>query len=403
MTTMSPENSLEQAKSPRGGGPRRWTRTLRLVSAVAASGLSIWLSTAFTREPPAPGADPPGMKVGEDKVSLAPGAPQWKVLKVGAASAASPHWADKVPARVQIDQARASQVSSPLAGRVTSVLVELGQDVRAGDPLFSVSSPEIASLRAERDKAALELATARRNLDRVQAMVAVHALPAKDEIAATQQVRQLEVETKLAESKMEALRISPSGDNSFTVKAPRSGVVVEKNVLAAQEVSPDTAAPLLAIADLSTVWVTADLFEANASDVKEGAQATVTLPALPGAELAGRVEMVSSVVDPARHSVPIRLQLENPRRLLKPNMYAEVKLSVGAEQDSVEVPASALVTDGAHEYVYVQATPGEFSRREVIAGSARDGSVPILGGLHRGEVVVQEGAILLENQIALGS
>jgi RND family efflux transporter MFP subunit len=379
----------------------RWKKATHLGIALGVSAVSIWISMAFTREAPPPPPDTPGMKVAETSISLTPDAPQWKSLKVGPAAPASSHWADKVPARVQIDQTRASQVGSPLAGRVTNVYVELGQEVKQGDPLFAVVSPDIASLRADREKAALDLATADKNLERVKAMVAAKALPAKDEITASQAYHQAEVALRLADSKLEALKVSSKEDNAFTVHAPRSGVIVEKNILPAQEINMDPASPLMVIADLSRVWVVADIFEEHSSEVSRGTAGTVTFPALPGVEVNDEVEMVSSVVDPVRHSVPIRLLLDNPKRLLKPNMYAEVKLSVHQPASAVEVPASALVSDGAHQYVYVQEKASDFTRREVVAGSAHDGIVPVFRGLATGELVVEEGAILLENQIAL--
>ena len=112
--------------------------------------------------------------------------------------------------------------------------------------------------------------------------------------------------------------------------------------------------------------------------------------------------MVSSVVDPNRHTVPIRVRLPNPERLLRPNVFARVRFGASHPAGSVEIPATALVTDGEHQYVYVQSEEGRFARREVVAGSAHDGLVPVISGLKGGEIVVEEGAILLDNQLALG-
>jgi multidrug efflux pump subunit AcrA (membrane-fusion protein) len=155
------------------------------------------------------------------------------------------------------------------------------------------------------------------------------------------------------------------------------------------------------IADLGTVWVVADLFEAEASNVREGAEARVTSPSIPDLALEGRVDMVSSVVDPERHTVPIRVRLANPEGQLRPNVFARVRFGVTHGTGSVEIPAAGLVTDGERQFVYLQTQPGTFTRREVIAGSVHDGRAPILKGLQTGDTIVVEGAILLENQIAL--
>jgi len=396
-------HTIQNFDAPPPGRERRSRsrRTMHVAIAALVSAVSVWLAMAFTREAPPPPAGTPGMTMTERGVALTPDAPQWKSLKVGAAVVAESHWADRVPARVQIDQTRASQVGSPLAGRVTAVHVELGQEVKAGDPLFTVSSPEIASLRADQEKASLDLATADKNLQRIRAMVAARALPAKDEIAANAVYHDAEVANRLAASKLEALKVSPREANSFTVTAPRAGVVVEKNVLPAQEVGAEAGGSLMVLADLSRVWVVADIFEEHSAEISRGTPGSVTFPALPGVEVKDAVEMVSSVVDTVKHSVPIRLLLDNSKRLYKPNMYAEVNLSIHQAAGAVEVPASALVSDGAHQYVYVQLDGKEFVRREVVAGSSHDGTVPIFKGLDRGEMVVEEGAILLDNQIAL--
>lgn len=371
--------------------------------AAVIAGLAIWYSLGFTREPPTPPAPARGMTVHDGAISLTPDAPQWKTVHVGTAAPAGDRWSDLVPARVQIDQTRASKVGTPLGGRVTSVLVELGERVKAGQPLFSVASPEIATLAAEREKATLDRDVARTTLDRVHAMVEARALPAKEEIAARQQMDEADVALKLADSKLSALRVSPKSEGEFTVVAPRSGVVVEKNVLPSEEVSADASAPLVVVADLSTVWVVADLFEADGARVAEGADAQVTVPYLPGEEFPAKVDMAGSVVDPSRHTIPIRLRLDNERGVLRPNGYAEVRLAWRPPGGTVEVGAGAIVSDGARQYVFVQDRPGDFHRRPVVVGPASGNRVVVLSGLSPGERVVEEGAILLDNQLSLST
>lgn len=381
--------------------PLRSRKVQGIVAAVVVSGISIWTAAGFTREPPTPPLEPKGMQVGEDNVTLAADAPQWKVLRLGAVATAATHWSDPVPARVKIDEARASKVGAPLGGRVTQVFVELGQPVKAGDPLFSVASPDIAGLRAEREKATVDLDVTKASLERIKAMVGAHALAEKDALEADQQYRQAQVALRLAQSKLASLKVSSHADNEFTVVSPRDGIVVEKNVLPAQQVSVE--AGLAEVADLSQVWVVAELFEADAIGIEAGTLARITSPSLPDLTLEAKVSMVSSVVDPTRHTVPVRVQLSNDKHLLKPNIFAQMRFAVEPPENSGEVAASALVTDGSRQYVYVQTEHGRFTRREVKAGSVREGKVPILSGLKPDEVVVEEGAILLDNQVALSN
>lgn len=390
--------------SPRSGGePRFAPDRRRLMSGLGAACLGVVLlagASSWTRGTRAETPPSGDLTTTQNSISLTSSAPQWALLKLGVAGASAADLTDPVPARIVIDETRSSKIGLPLAGRVTSVYVELGQRVKEGDHLFSVASPDIADLRAGREKAAVELDAARAALERVKAMVASRALPAKEELAAERDTREAEVSAKLAEAKLQSLRVSGTIENEFTVIAPRSGVVVEKNVLPGQTVSPDSGAAMQ-IADLGTVWVVADLFEAEASNVHEGAEAQVTSPSIPDLTLEGRVDMVSSVVDPERHTVPIRVRLPNVDGALRPNVFARVRFGVSHGAGAVEVPASALVTDGEHQYVYYQTKPGTFTRREVVAGSVHDGRVPILRGLQSGDTIVVEGAILLDNQISL--
>ena len=377
-------------------------RMFGLGTSMLVGGLSMWLSSGFSREA-APAVKPAGLRVEAGAVALAPDAPQWQALKLGVVAAADTRWTDPVPARVAIDETRASKVQTPLSGRVSQVFIELGQRVRPGQPLFSVTSPEIADLRAAKEKAAVDLEVARAAQDRVQALVVARALPAKEEILSRQQLKEAEVALRVAAAKVDALRVSEKTDNEFTVTAKSAGVVVEKNVLAGQEVAPDASSAVMVVADLSSVWVLADLFESDAGGVREGATALVSCPSVPGLQVEGKVDMVSAVVDPGRHTVPIRVRLANPDGALRPNIYARVRFATRRAAGSVEIPSTALITDGTRQYVYVRDQAGRFARRPIVAGPSSEGRVSVFSGLVPGETIVDEGGLLLDNQVGLGA
>ncbi len=269
----------------------RLVRMFGLGSSMLVGGLSVWLSAGFSREPQVT-EKPTGLTITQGAVTLAPDAPQWQALRLGVVTTVDTRWTDPVPARVAIDETRASKIQVPLSGRVSRVTVELGQRVTPGEPLFSVTSPEIADLRANKEKAAVDLDVARASLDRVHALVATRALPAKEELLARQQLKEAEVSLKVAAAKLDALRVSETTDNEFTITASRTGVIVEKNILVGQAVTPDASAAQMIVADLSSVWVLADLFESDATEVKAGSQALVSSPSVPGLQAEGRVDMV---------------------------------------------------------------------------------------------------------------
>ena len=373
----------------------RSVRLPLILCAIAGLG-SIWLARHYKRPDPPTEPAAPGMRVGSASVTLAANAPAWSVIKLGPPTGAEPHWSDPIPARVMFDEARTSRLGSPLAGRVTAVMVERGQHVASGTALFTVSSPSLAELRTELAKTTGQRATAHINLDRVQALVDAGSMPAKELVTAKQEVAEAELAVKLAEQKLASLRVTGGGDASFTVAAPRDGVVVEKTLSVGQLVDPSNSA-LLAIADLSDVWVVADLFESDVGALVPGTRAKVTIN---GGDRDAAVEQISAVVDPDRHTVPVRLRLANPDGALRPNSYATIRF-YDPTPVAVALPASAVMSDGAQSYVYRKEPSGELKRHDVTVGSASGGKVPVLAGLSPSDQVVLSGAILLDNQIQL--
>jgi membrane fusion protein, heavy metal efflux system len=381
-------------------GDRR-QRLPGLVAALVVSAVAVVAALLFHRHLPAEPAPPAGMRVSKDSVTLEQNAPQWKAIRLGKATEPGERWSDAFPGRFRVDEAVASRVGSPLSGRVTNVAVELGQTVKAGVPLFTVASPDIAALRAEQQKAAVDLQVTRAAYERVKAMVDARALPAKDELESDQQEKQAELALKLAQMKLSSLKVSSRGENEFTVVAPRDGVIIEKAVLPGQQVTTDDS--LVSVAELDMVWVMADLFEGDANGIATGVKARVTSPSLPGFSVDAPVERVSSVVDPDRHTVSVRVKLANPELRMRPNMFAEVRFLTTPTPGTVEIAATALVSDGPKQYAYVLESPGHFVKRSIVAGSERDGRVVVLSGLKANETVVEQGAVLLDNQIDLST
>jgi cobalt-zinc-cadmium efflux system membrane fusion protein len=362
---------------------------------------AVFAASRFQRKLPTPATGPATVSVSGSAISISQGAPQWDVIRLGRAEPASEHWTDPLPAYVRVDETRASRVGAPLGGRVQQVFAELGQTVASGTPLFSVASPDLAALRADMDKTKVELEAAKTTYERVHAIVQARALPEKEEILAEQQVRQAELSHTAATSRVSSLKVAPQGFSEFIVRSPRAGQVAEKSVLPGQEIDAGAQGNLMMIADLSMVWVVAELFESDSIGVRPGTTARVTVASLPGRVFEGAVQTVSAVVDAERHSIPIRIRLENKDAQLKPNTFARMQFFTAPPPGSVDIATSSLVTDGSTQYVYIRNPEGKFSRRRVTAGAAREGRVIVTEGLSAGDIVVERGAILLDNQIQL--
>jgi RND family efflux transporter MFP subunit len=385
--------------SLRPGATRR--RVTGAVVAGVLSGVAIFAAARFERKPPPPPAQSNTVAVTGSAISITTGAPQWDVIRLGKAEPATEHWSDPVPGYVRVDETRAARVGAPLGGRVVKVFAELGQTVSVGTPLFSVASPDLAALRADLEHAKIDLAAAKTTFDRVHAIVQARALPEKEEIQAGQTLSQAQLAETAAASRLSSLKVATQGYGEFIVKSPRAGQVAEKSVLPGQEIDAGAQGNLMMIADLSTVWVVAELFESDSIGVHPGTKTRVTVASAPGRVFEAEVETVSAVVDPERHSIPIRVHMENPDGVLKPNTFARMQFYSLAPPGSVDIPSSALVTDGSNQYVYTRGPDGKFTRTHVTAGAAREGRVIVTAGLNVGDIVVERGAILLDNQIQL--
>ena len=374
----------------------------KLVTTAVCVGIaiaSIVTAARYTRAAPAPAAGPPGLHFGSDSVALSPTAPAWSALAVERPLHVTSRWSAPIPARIAFDESRASRVGAPLGGRITAVFVEPGQTVHVGQPLFQIASSNLAELHGEIAKAEIETRGAKIDLDRTQALVDAGSLPGKELVAAKQALAEAELAGRLARQKLGALEVTSSSDSAFTVVAPREGVVVEKHVAVGQQVDVSTG-DLMAVADLSSVWVLADLFETEAATVHVGQAARVTVDSS-SIQRDAVVEQVSAVVDPDRHTVPIRIRLANPDGSLRPNAHAAVQLMTDTSGGLV-VPATAVLSDGAHSYLYVAEPGGTMRRREVVtAMAATDGKVTVLSGITRDDRVVVKGGILLDNAIQL--
>ncbi|MGZ6080139.1 MAG: efflux RND transporter periplasmic adaptor subunit, partial [Myxococcaceae bacterium] len=209
-----------------------------------------------------------------------------------------------------------------------------------------------------------------------------------------------ELAARASAAKRSSLRIAPEGDNLFWVVAPRSGSVVDLDVVASQEVQPSGDKPLVRISELSEVLVLADVQESDAYDLKVGGEVTIRTRA--GAVTrTGTIERISEVVDPKRRTVELRIRASNEDRALRPNSFVDVELKSDQSQKRIRVPSEAVVTDGQNSVVFVARGEGRLERVTVTPGRQRAGEVELRAGLEPGSRYVSKGAILLLNQLEL--
>ncbi len=351
---------------------------------------------------PAEAPAPSPMIANADGVTLTPEAPQWKYVELSVAEEGPPLNPLPSPGRVDFDEKRTANVGSPLAGRVESVEVRLGDPVQKGDRLFSVRSGAFAELERDLEGARADVLVKDRVLQRVKELFALKAAPEKDVLAAEAELKAAELTARAAGAKKQSLKVGSAGDNLFWVTAQRNGTVVDVDVYAGQEVTPDRDKSLIRISDLDEVLVIADVPESDVGDLKVGGQVTVRVQSS-AVERTSVVDFISQVVDPRRRTVEVRVRLGNQDRALRPNAFVEVVPMADPSQKRMRVPDAAVVTDGEKSLVFVARGPHRLEPVPVQPGRHRDGEVEIRSGLEVGTRYVSRGALLLLNQVELAN
>jgi cobalt-zinc-cadmium efflux system membrane fusion protein len=300
------------------------------------------------------------------------------------------------------------------------VLANKGAVVKAGQPLLILESPEyvaaqndLAAARSDADKARLALDLAEKSAERARRLHAGEALAMKDlqqaenDLArAREEKRRTEaavtiVEHKLAlfgKDRQEIARLAEQPgaiDRRVVIRAPLSGTIVERKVGPGQYVKSDAADPMFLISDLSTLWVMADVYETMLPKIRVGTPVQISVAAYPERNFPARVSFINPTVDAATRTVHVRCVVTNAGGLLKPEMFAKIKLGAAEAQSVPVVPASAVIAQNDQSLVYVEEAKGRFRRRQVKTGRDLQGMTVVEDGLKPGERVVTHGVLLL--------
>jgi len=325
-----------------------------------------------------------------DAVQVSPDKQQLIGVEYGTAEYEAAADTIRAAARVTMDETKIVKVQTRLEGWIGRVFTDFtGKYVKKGDALATVYSPEA-------------LATQEEYLLALRAQHTMHdgAMPAmamgNDNLVAAARKR-LEL-WDISGPQIDQVERTGKPIENLTVYAPASGYVTERNAFPKLHVTPDTV--LYTLADLSTVWVVADIFEYEAARVRLGQAATLTLDYLPGRTFYGRVSYILPGVDAASRTLKARIEFANPGGQLKPDMYAQVEISTGGAR-RLMVPESAVLDAGDRQVVYVDLGNGNLQPRPVRAGEHAAGKVEILDGLRAGERIVTSGNFLLDSESQL--
>lgn len=326
------------------------------------------------------------------------------------------------PGKVELDPNRIARVMLPLPGRITDVRVRVGDAVRAGQPLVTLESPDVAEAvgalrqseaalvqaRAGLAQAEAALAKAEQDAERAKDLYEHRAIAQKEVLAAdnvvvqsraaVEQARavvaQAEAGREQVRRRLETLGLDDGGrEQRVTVRAPLSGKVLELAVVPG-EYRTDTSVSLMTVADLSRLVVTANVPEANLYLVQVGERVEVELTAFPDQRFTGRVVRIADTIDPQTRTARVIVELTAGAERLRPDMFARLRLSDEPTPLPV-VPKSAVVEREGATGVFVEREPGKFDWRPVQVGVASGDRVAILEGLKADERVVVGGTMLL--------
>ena len=333
-----------------------------------------------------------------DKIVVPDGSALRSRLAVMTASAQTVNPKLLLPAVVESDPARTAAVLTPLSGRLIALKVALGDRVSRGQVVAVIDSPDLAQAYTDNDKAADAFKLNQKNLERQEAQNKLGVASDRDLDQAKSDYAQAAAEYARTQAHLKTLGAPPdpkSASRTLSVAAPVGGSVTTLSVTPGNMIN-DPTQPLMTIADLSTIWVTAMVPEKDIAGVSKNQDAQVTLAAYPDRVLQGKVLFVSDVIDADSHRDKIRIAFANGDYALKPNMFATVVLSGGA-RSLVVLPSSALLMNNDRTSVFVATAPWTFERRTVDAQLEEGSSVAIRSGVSAGEQVLVKGAILLND------
>ena len=325
--------------------------------------------------------------------------------------------------QIAFDEDVSTVVQTPFSGRVTRVLAKIGDDVKRGDPLFEIDSPEVVQAQTDLiaalhgvDKAKSALFSAQRQAERQTRLIKDKAVSQREVDQALNDQAGAESDFKTAEGtltyarhrlrviigreqaevdRLEATRVV---NPLITINSPINGTIIGRKVGPGQYVRADIADPLYSIADLTSMWLKANVPEIDAPLIRVGQEIEVRVSALPDRVFKAHVIAIGAASDATTRRVTVRSEIPNPDRALKSEMFASFKILVGAGEPAPSVPSTAVIWEGERATVWSEREPMLFERRLIKAGLEQDGRTEIRDGLKIGDRVIGRGAIFVQNE-----
>jgi RND family efflux transporter MFP subunit len=290
--------------------------------------------------------------------------------------------------RVTYDEQRVERVQTKVSGWVEQLIVDTtGQDVRKGEKLLTIYSPELVATQQE-------YLQALRYAEQTAGSSFKDIASGGGSLVDATRRRLLLMD--IAPGQIQALEKRGEVQKTMVLDSPVSGVVIDKKVLAGMKVSPGM--ELYTIADLSRVWIIGSIYEYELPFVRNGQEADITLPYEPGMTYKGRISFIYPYLSAATRTVQVRIEFKNPGLKLKPDMYVNVVVKSKEAGDVLQVPSDAVIRTGTRNIVITALGEGKFLPKEVTVGPEGQGMVEIKSGINEGDTVVVSGQFLIDSE-----
>ncbi|MDO9050662.1 MAG: efflux RND transporter periplasmic adaptor subunit [Methylotenera sp.] len=311
----------------------------------------------------------------------------------------------RVPGSIQVDEQRMARIGASVTGRIKDIEATLGQNVKNGQVLATLNSTELAQNQLVYIKASQQIGLQSKAVERARLLQEADVIGAAELQRREAELSAAQAELNAARDQLLVLGMSESAINKLTqtgqirsysnVVSRISGTVISRKVNLGQVVQP--AEELFIIADLSHVWVVAEIPEQQIDLIQVGEEVVVEIPALGGKQYKAKLIYEGDVVNPETRTVTVRSDLTNDDREIKPDMLVSMLIQSHSES-KLALPLQSIVRENDTTYVYVQLAPNKFRLREVELGQEHEGMVTIVNGVSEGEIVVADGAFHVNNE-----
>ncbi len=350
---------------------------------------------------PPPDKDQPKSKhvVVPGEVHLGPNSPKKAYVKTTALSLTQHPLLEPLAGKIVYNESLTSRISSPVAGRVITTPIALGAEVKVGEILLEMDSPDVADAESAYAKAEADLVKARKAFDRQQELYAGKVIAQKELEQAQNDFKSAQSELVRATNKLKNLHINPlQTDGRFPLRATVAGIVAERNVNPGIEIRPDRDTPLFVISDIKKLTLLMAVYEVNLGKIRQGQKLSVTVPAYPGEIFPATVEYIGQVLDENTRTVQVRCTLPNSDSRLLPGMYATINVDSDANDQAIVIPLTAVFTQDEADYVFIALDENDFRQRLVEIGLRLKDKAVISKGLAPNEQLVTEGALMLRTE-----